>query len=177
MLRDGGGKWHQPVCFFPEISMDAATQWSTPRRVNNLSPPTQDCTRCSSNHCFCAVCPQVFAYLFSWSRTVPSGLYPGQICWPLKFQSPAACKNSSNSTALLFQDIGFYGNVLLVHCPVCSSFSLILFHNHISIPSAISAVPFSSTSRVHMSHLQFGLFSPFSCIVCSFSLQFGFWYV
>ena len=86
---------------------------------NNLSTM---CPSCTSDSCFHTVCPQVVSLTTLRSSAVPSGLYPSQLSWPLKFQtlSPLVAR-TQNPAPLIFKPMA-----LRKHSPCAFTVVLLL---------------------------------------------------
>lgn len=168
----GAGREMAPTSFFVprDRSLKAASQGSIPRIENNLLPM---CPKHFSDHRFHDICSQIVVCLLSRISTVPSWLYPSQTWWHLKFQalSPAHCKNSQTSAPLVFQTSGF-GKTFSLFISLCPLLSLALLWKHSSLTSSEPSIYFSPKSPYFPTS---GLFSPFSCAVCSVSLYVNFW--
>lgn len=161
-------------CSWSGLSMNAVSPGHTLRWENYL--PTT-CPRCSSDFCFTLYVHRLFACLFSKNSTMPSGLYPSQICWPLKFQtlSPADCQKSQNLYSFSFQ-ANYCGDSFSLRALLCAILSLALLCNCGSLCTAAAMIHFSPKLCLHTSYLFLcGLFSPFIYKICSASLEASFW--
>ena len=112
----------------------------------------------------------LFGCLFIKRGTMPDRLYLSHIHWPLKLQAskPASWKNSLFLSKPIAVGIHFPHS-----CSLCASLPLAF-----SVTVAQSSpYPFTSqTTSLCSSYLLWcGLFSTFSCRVCSFSFWVNFW--
>ena len=141
-----------------------------PSWANNL--PTV-CLRCSSDCCFHAVCQTAVCPTFSPKAVpMPLGSPSTEAHWPLELQasSLAACQKSWNSGPLVFQ-ANCYGDSVFLCTPLCVSLSPFLVHDCSSLSVSVATICFSSKLYLYTSSLLWcGLFSAFSCKVCSATL-------
>ena len=172
-LKGRGGKWHWPAPLFWERCLSECCPSETCSGKSKYSP---HCVPDTSQITVSTVCAPGCLPAFSESSTLPSGLYPSQPHWTLKFQalSPAGWKNSWNSAPLIFQ-ANTYVETFFLYIPLCAPLSIVLC-NHGPLLSTAARIHFSPKPPLCFSYCVWcGLFSPISCGFCSVSLQVDFW--
>ena len=90
----------------------------------------------------------------------------------LQALSPADCKTSWNLSPLAFQ-ANCYRDLFSLSTSLCASLSLLI--HHCSLSTAVATIHFFPQPHPCTFFLWCVLFSPFSCGVCSASLQINFW--
>ena len=143
-VEEGNGT-SQVLCSQRDISMNATSQGSTLRRVNNL--PTL-CLRCSSDCCLHPVCSQVVCLPFLQENYNPlqSLSQPSLLIFKLQAVSHAGSMKSQNSACLIFKANGF-GEMFSLCIP------LALLNNHGTLHSISPAIYFSPKLHFCTSYL------------------------
>ena len=122
--------------------------------------------------------PKLFACLLSRSTTVPSRLYPNQACGPLKLHTLSL--TCWLQELMKFSPSHFpsqwLGETLSLYILLCASVFPTLLCDHSSLPYTAAVIYFFPKPHLCTSYLLLcGLFSLFSCRVCSVSLWVYFW--
>ena len=136
------------------------------------------CPRCCRDHCFHIVCP--------WAVSLPSLQEQLQCLWALPKPNLLTFRTLGFKACWLqelmkfapfaFQANLLWGFVFPVWASLCTSLPFCLLCNQGSLPTAAAMICFSPKPHSHTYYLlRCGLFSTFSCRVCSVSLQVDLW--
>ena len=173
MLRGRGGRGNgtsQLICPQRGVSMNTATLGYALRRANSL---LTECSRCSSDHLFPHCMPPRLS-AFSPGRTLQNLFQPSLLTFKTLGFKPHWLQELTKFSPSHFPNQWLWRNIFCVF--PCEFLSLSPLYNHSYLLSTAARIRFSPKPCLHTSYLLWcGLFSTYSCGVCSASLQVNFW--